>query len=175
MIILNRLMRLAPLYYFTVLFFWKFMPLFGGDGPAFFQYDSSTQCSQNWVWHFLFINNLIPWSSPDNCMHWTWYVANDMQFFLLLPMLSTLYYSKRKVFYIAMGTIAILSLIFQMSVILAHKLSISYFTYRDEYWSIYYVKPYARICPYLLGVLSGCVYFTYKYDQPENQRLALTL
>ena len=37
--VLNRLVRLAPLYYFTLLFFWRFMVLLGGDGPMFFGYD----------------------------------------------------------------------------------------------------------------------------------------
>jgi len=45
-IYLNRLMRLWPLYIFTILFFWRFMPIFGGDGPMFFMYESVTECSQ---------------------------------------------------------------------------------------------------------------------------------
>lgn len=38
-IILNRYMRLFPLYFFSLFFFWKFIVLFGGDGPMFFMYD----------------------------------------------------------------------------------------------------------------------------------------
>ena len=38
MIILNRLVRLLPTYMFALLFFWKFLPQFGGDGPMFYQY-----------------------------------------------------------------------------------------------------------------------------------------
>jgi peptidoglycan/LPS O-acetylase OafA/YrhL len=38
-IILNRYMRLFPLYFFTLIFFWQFIVLFGGDGPMFFMYD----------------------------------------------------------------------------------------------------------------------------------------
>ena len=39
MIYLNRIMRLLPVYMFTLLFFWKFLVLFGGDGPLFFLYN----------------------------------------------------------------------------------------------------------------------------------------
>lgn len=38
-IILNRYVRLFPMYLFTLLFFWKVLTLFGGDGPMFFMYD----------------------------------------------------------------------------------------------------------------------------------------
>jgi len=34
----NRFIRLWPLYTFTLLFFWRGMPLFGGEGPLFFEY-----------------------------------------------------------------------------------------------------------------------------------------
>lgn len=35
-IYLNRLMRLLPTYFFALLFFWKFLKLFGGEGPMFY-------------------------------------------------------------------------------------------------------------------------------------------
>lgn len=37
-LILNRFMRLIPLYFFTLVFFWRFITLFGGEGPLFFEY-----------------------------------------------------------------------------------------------------------------------------------------
>ncbi len=55
-----------------------------------------------------------------------------------------------------------------MSVILANDLSISYFTYKDEYWTIYYVKPYSRMPVYLIGVLAAVSYFSYKYEDIET-------
>jgi len=35
---LLRMTRLWPLYIFSLLVFWRFVVLFGGDGPMFFQY-----------------------------------------------------------------------------------------------------------------------------------------
>jgi len=35
-IYLNRVVRLLPLYLFAMLFFWRIVVLFGGDGPMFF-------------------------------------------------------------------------------------------------------------------------------------------
>lgn len=59
-----------------------------------------------------------------------------------------------------------------MSVILANDLSVSYFTYNDEYWTVYYVKPYARIPVFLIGILAGCSFFTWKHEDPESQAVA---
>jgi len=36
MLILNRAIRLWPLYAFTLIFYWRFIVLFGGEGPMFF-------------------------------------------------------------------------------------------------------------------------------------------
>ena len=37
-IIFNRYIRLFPLYFFSLFYFWKIMVLFGGEGPVFFRY-----------------------------------------------------------------------------------------------------------------------------------------
>jgi peptidoglycan/LPS O-acetylase OafA/YrhL len=37
-VIMNRLVRLWPSYAITLLFGWKIMTLFGGEGPTFFMY-----------------------------------------------------------------------------------------------------------------------------------------
>jgi peptidoglycan/LPS O-acetylase OafA/YrhL len=75
-IYLHRYLRLIPVYVCVLLFFWRVIPLFG-SGPMFFMYEKTHECSKYWAWHLLFINNLIPWNANDNCMNWTWYLAND--------------------------------------------------------------------------------------------------
>ena len=53
---------------------------------------------------------------------------------------------------------------------MANQLSASYFTYSDDYWTVYYVKPYSRINQFLIGVLSGCLYYSYQreWEQPSK-------
>ena len=128
-IYLNRIVRLLPLYLFAMFFFWKFLVLYGGDGPLFYQYHDNTQCQKFWFWHVVFLNNLVPWSEHDTCLPWTWYIANDFQFFLLLPFLSQLYFEKRQTFYYTLAGIAGGNSLIQMIVILANSLSVSYFTF----------------------------------------------
>lgn len=107
MLYLNRLVRLLPLYMFVMFFFWKFLVLYGGDGPLFYQYHTNTECQRFWFWHAIFLNNLVPWAEHDNCLPWTWYLANDFQFFLILPILAYMYIEeeKRKRFYYVIGGI----------------------------------------------------------------------
>jgi peptidoglycan/LPS O-acetylase OafA/YrhL len=92
MLVLNRLVRLAPMYYFTLIVFWLVVVLCGGEGPLFFEFNNMNNCEDNWLWHLLFVNNLIPWRQRDTCMSWTWYLACEMQFFLILPVLVELYF-----------------------------------------------------------------------------------
>jgi len=163
-ILMNRYVRLFPLYFFTLFFFWKFIVVFGGDGPMFFMYSEVNGCSQNWFWHLLYLNNVIPWNGTDWCMGWTWYLANDFQFYLTVPILVSLYYRKRKAFYITVFLVMFLCGVVEMTVVMANSLSPSYLVYSDDYWSLYYVKPYSRFNQFLLGVLSGCLYYSYQRE-----------
>jgi hypothetical protein len=38
----------------------------------------------------------------------------------------------------------------------------SYLSGTDEYWTLYYYKPFSRIHSYLIGVFFGSAYFTFK-------------
>ena len=61
--------------------------------------------------------------------------------------------------------------LFSISLIVKNSLSASYFTYKDEYWTIYYEKPYARLPAYLIGVVWGCSYYSYKHEREEEDQL----
>lgn len=168
MLILARFARLWPLYVFTLLFFWRIIPLFGGEGPMFSEYENVNECSEHWIWHLTFINNMVPWASRDGCMPWTWYLACDMQFFIMVPFLVQCYYSNRQRFWVLMISLWTIAALFSISVIVKNSLSASYFTYNDEYWTIFYEKPYARAPAYLIGVVWGCSYYTYKHEREEE-------
>lgn len=68
-----------------------------------------------------------------------------MQFFVILCVMVHLYSQQRKYFYFAMGGVAAICVIIQLVIILTNDLQASYLTYQDEYWSLYYYKPYTRI------------------------------
>ena len=162
MLIFTRWWRIWPLYFFALLVFWRFIPLLG-TGPLFFAY-AQNDCDANWIWHLTFLNNIIPWKTRDGCMNWSWYLACEMQFFLLLPHLVETYSKNRPKFWFWIVFWWSVSNIFSIGVIANNDLEASFFAYKDEYWTLFYEKPYARLPCYLVGVVWGCSYFSYKYE-----------
>lgn len=106
LIYLHRFLRLVPLYMLTMLIYWFLMSI-AGTGPIFFMYkeEGTKYCSKVWWTHILFINNFYEIDPKINdCMGWTWYLANDFQFFLLVPLLAWLLFHKRGLGLIFIGT-----------------------------------------------------------------------
>lgn len=87
----------------------------------------------------------------------------------MLPIFVGLYYNgeQRPKFYKTLATIAGVCTFVQWIVIIVNSLSVSYFTYKDEYWTVYYVKPYSRLPVFLVGVIAGCSYYTFKKESEE--------
>jgi len=161
--VLSRYLRLAPMYYFMIFFMWKFLMLFGGKGPRFYQYEDNHSCSETWFWHFTFLNNMFPWKQSSNCLQETWYLANDLQFFAVLCFLVSIYQQQKKKFYMVILLIFLVCAIWQIIVISHNTLSASFLTNEDEYWTLYHFKPFNRIQGYLIGVCLGCEYYSFKY------------
>jgi hypothetical protein len=61
-----------------------------------------------------------------------------------------------------------LSSLIVLIVILKNDISASYFTYKDAYWTVLYEKPYARMMCYLVGVASGCTYYSFKHEKTAS-------
>ena len=100
-------------------------------------------------------------------MNWTWYLACEMQFFILVPFLVECYYQNRQRFWAFLIFIWSTASIIALSVIIKNDLSASYFTYKDEYWTVFYEKPFARVPAYLIGVVFGCSYYSWKHERDE--------
>jgi len=102
-------------------------------------------------------------------MQWTWYLACDMQFYLLVPVLASIYYHNRGNFWISVSLLWFTCGVISALVILRNEFSASYFTYKDSYWTVFYEKPWARFPAYLVGIITGCSYYTYKHEQRFSQ------
>ena len=74
-------MRLYPMYIVIFLLIYNILPMLA-QGPFF--YDNlfiKNDCNRNWWRNLIFINSYS--KTTDMCAVWTWYVANDMHFFLI--------------------------------------------------------------------------------------------
>ncbi|KAN0033258.1 hypothetical protein ACTA71_002682 [Dictyostelium dimigraforme] len=165
--VVHRFIRLSPLYYFIILFSMWVAPMIG-SGPIFYQYYQFTNlgCSSSWWTNFLYFNNLYSTLATE-CYAVSWYLANDMQFFLLTPILLILF-RKWKLG----GWLLTLSLIFASVIgttIIANKYQLAPFfdifapasqssLDGSQFITDIYQKPWNRIGPYLIGVLVSFIY-----------------
>jgi len=58
------------------------IPMLSNNGPVFYLNQLwKNKCKEHWWHNILFISNYE--SAAEQCAGWTWYVSNDMQFYLL--------------------------------------------------------------------------------------------
>ncbi|KAH8280767.1 hypothetical protein KR054_010700, partial [Drosophila jambulina] len=87
---LHRYLRLTPIVALAILVYTKMLPLLV-DGPVsdyvgFFNY---SLCRKTWFWTLLYVQN---YATNDTCLGHTWYLAVDMQLYLLSPILLIVLY-----------------------------------------------------------------------------------
>ncbi|KAJ7323148.1 hypothetical protein OS493_032152 [Desmophyllum pertusum] len=159
----HRFWRLTPTYMFCLLFFDK-MTGFLGEGPMWYGAQGESPCAKYWWTNLLYINNFYPTSMNDTCMLWTWYLANDMQFYIIAPaILFTAYRFRLRGLLLIVGVLTGISFI-TTAVLFSH-----YDLAADtlgpaaqaktaagiDSQSLTYEKPYCRIAPYLVGMVLG--------------------
>ncbi|XP_050471975.1 nose resistant to fluoxetine protein 6-like [Bombus huntii] len=147
--IVKRYIRLTPAYFVVILitilnFTWDdhvsvLLPI---EHPH-------TKCSKYWWTNILYINNFYRWD--ELCLTWSWYLPNDMQFFVFgtfLLMLSITHYN------IAMG-IGIVTLLSSIGSLVYTGYTLNYQPTLDGQYrtmSEIYIRPWCRIPPYLIGM-----------------------
>jgi peptidoglycan/LPS O-acetylase OafA/YrhL len=163
---IHRYLRLTMVYAF-VLFFWWTLTVYLGSGPEWYllagkgsaNYEA---CNKYWWTNILYINNFYPWKLGDECMGWTWYLANDMQFFILAPLvLIPLYFSFP--IGLAIAAIMLCATLATNGAIAGTQKFLANADLPDpsnvNQSDDIYVKPYCRAAPYLVGIVLGFILF----------------
>ena len=163
---IHRYLRLTMVYAF-VLFFWWTLTVYLGSGPEWYllagkgsaNYEA---CNKYWWTNILYINNFYPWKLGDECMGWTWYLANDMQFFILAPLvLIPLYFSFP--IGLAIAAIMLCATLATNGAIAGTQKFLANTDLPDpsnvNQSDDIYVKPYCRAAPYLVGIVLGFILF----------------
>ncbi|XP_035216417.1 nose resistant to fluoxetine protein 6-like isoform X2 [Stegodyphus dumicola] len=165
---LHRIIRITPVYLFLLGFnilIFKYL----GSGPFWGEAANVTECKKNWWWNLLYINNFLPIDSM--CLTWTWYLANDMQFFVLnsslLYILWRWNYLGISIFFsLLVGSWSLTWYISYHYSILPLFYGISnatnYVDYKEKLvlgWNLIYSKPYCRIGPYFIGVFLAYILY----------------
>ncbi|KAL6448079.1 hypothetical protein ACFW04_000249 [Cataglyphis niger] len=111
-------------------------------------------CEKYWWRNLLYINNLF--DHKELCMSWSWYLANDMQFFIIgitLLILSTIYFYTAAFILIALliGSIVLsgyISYIYEYVPILSEMYKLL---------DVLYYPPWVRIGPYIIGIIAAYI------------------
>ena len=158
----HRLLRLSPAYYLSVFIYFKVLPHVG-SGPLWIFMDVR-QCEKYWWTNILYINNFYPTVMYEQCDLVTWYLANDMQFFIISPIFLLLLYQFWKtglatIVGIMIASIAILGTLAGIQNSNANIVIDTLETESSFDISNIYQKPYCRINSYLIGIVLGFVLY----------------
>jgi peptidoglycan/LPS O-acetylase OafA/YrhL len=160
MAFLHRYIRLLPLYLMVIYGVTCLLPYLGSgavySGAEMLNYS----CLKLGWYNLLYVNNLVEYTLPEHmCAGHTWYLANDMQFFVLSIFIYFLLNEQKLIRNICLFLLFIASCI--ASTVLA---AINHYRYSDfshasdkpeaaaSNFQDYYIKPWIRIGPYFIGI-----------------------
>ena len=150
----HRLFRLLPGYILLLAWFIGIF-IYLGDGPIWNNgnLQSSVQLwKEQWWYNLLFVNNFFPTSQPMGCFGWCWYLANDMEFFMILPFQILAYKRHRYLGYITCYVILALNIFLVYILWGIYGITVSIFGDNNNLKYLYY-KPWSRIGPYQVGII----------------------
>uniref|UniRef100_A0A1A9W274 Nose resistant-to-fluoxetine protein N-terminal domain-containing protein n=1 Tax=Glossina brevipalpis TaxID=37001 RepID=A0A1A9W274_9MUSC len=162
MMLLYRYIRLTPAYLF-VIFFNDFSSRETFNDSIFQPTIAPNTCNQYWWRNILYVNNFYPLS--EICMIWSWYMANEMQFYIMATILlvASVRYFKTAVLTLtsvlisSWGVAGLVSLKNHYT----HKVANPF-----ESFDFLYDKPWQRVGTYIMGMLTG--YIIHKVKTPPK-------
>lgn len=174
--IVHRYWRLAPLY---ILLFWfqKYLFQHLSHGPVW-DYASSNMTirsvcrGESWLWPLFLVSNLHP--IHQECIMPSWYISNDMQFYIITPLILVCLLKWPKGTWI--GTLGLIGASISarihryMTDPKAQPLELirpGFDLYMRNNWDMYptYIYPHYRIPSHLIGLLAG--HYAYKVLKGE--------
>lgn len=165
----SRIYRIVPTYIFCLFLTWAFLKYIG-NGPLWFDGDMiNDECHDYWWTNLLFLNNFIPDGNGSRCMAWTWYLSNDIQFFLITPVILYIYSKLSK---IAGWCIVCILIIIHVvsSAMISDYFNLALVSNKEDSYDKIYIKIYCRIGAYAMGIVFGLLYFSYKHYEKTSRK-----
>ncbi|KAK9686442.1 Nose resistant-to-fluoxetine protein, N-terminal domain [Popillia japonica] len=157
---LYRFLRLTPAYLF-VLGVNELVLKYAHNNSVFSpaMIDHIT-CSAYWWRNALYINNFFP--QTEFCMLWSWYIANDTQFYLLA--IFILAFAVRNNYFKWAAAAVLIFLVTSWITTFVIAMQYNYVARVEEPFALFdqlYDKPWMRIGPYLVGMATGYILFRF--------------
>ncbi|OQV21128.1 Nose resistant to fluoxetine protein 6 [Hypsibius exemplaris] len=179
----HRYWRLTAAYA-VVMFIYLSLFKYLGSGPQWNPNGMEIDgCRGTWWTNLLYINNLL--YTDKQCMGWTWYLANDMQFYWISPLILFPLVKKPVVGLVMLGVIFVAHIVTTAVISVQYDFPPSMLgngitstgngsstgstanlgASMWDYFNRYYTKPWTRIGPYLIGMLTGYLLVIYKEEK----------
>ncbi|CAH1710164.1 nose resistant to fluoxetine protein 6-like isoform X1 [Aphis gossypii] len=174
LLLLWRWLRLMPVYGLMIAFH-TFVLLHLADGPLWkkIAIQESDNCQNNWWSNLLFVNNYVDADRP--CIIQSWYLACDMQFFIVGIILVYFVWKYQRYGVYLMWATIFFSCLIPACVVYTHQFYptflsyISILNYLPEHksYTALYVPSHTRSTPYFVGIFAAYVYRYLKLDKPK--------
>ena len=162
---LFRFWRLSPAFYIVFLVYWKL--IFGGyfTGPLWFNVGDPgvyvSNCDRVWWKLLLYIHNF---ADEKSCFTPTWFVASDMQMYILSPLILVPLFCFSKIGLAIAGVCIAGSVIYTVTVSWIYEFLPSYsfvgITGNEEaYFNLVNFYPFSHISSFVIGITTGFILY----------------
>ncbi|XP_071139275.1 nose resistant to fluoxetine protein 6-like isoform X1 [Mytilus edulis] len=156
----HRFWRLTPPYMLVIMVSVSLFH-YTGTGPNWPTGGIDKGCEKGWWYNLLYINNFVE-DNKKKCFGVAWYLANDMQFYILSPLILL------PLYHFHLLGVGILMVFLVGTTITTGVISTHYDIPANnfdagnskDWFPKIYIKPYCRMGPYLVGMYAG--YLLYK-------------
>ncbi|XP_002137011.2 nose resistant to fluoxetine protein 6-like isoform X1 [Drosophila pseudoobscura] len=150
---LHRIVRIVPILAIAILVYIKLTPIVSG-GPYFKGgFHGTAACEKGWFWTLLFVQN---YATSNICLDHSWYLAVDMQLYLISPLLLIALYKwgKKAAAGIAVLVLLLSSCLFATMMVNKYSLLFKNGTEGDAGRKLYSAT-HTHAAPWLIGFLFG--------------------
>ena len=161
---LNRYLRMTPVL-LVVVGIATTIIMYTGDGPIFkSQVGGMVQnCRHSWWTNIIYLNNFF--EMDKMCIGHVWYLANDFQMFVFSPLLIIPLHlcknlGEKLLILVTLTFIAIPGYVIEHFNFGPGTIIVSQQDGQEKFMDEFYIKPYTRAGPYLIGIWLG--YILYK-------------
>ncbi|XP_034127392.1 nose resistant to fluoxetine protein 6-like isoform X1 [Drosophila guanche] len=150
---LHRFIRIVPILAVAILVYMNLMTLIT-DGPmAYMEYHGKEACEKGWFWTLLCVQN---YAASNVCLDHSWYLAVDMQLYIISPLLLIALYKwgKKAAAGIAVLVLLVSSCLFATMMVNNYSMLAKNGSEADTVKKLYFAT-HTHAAPWLIGFLFG--------------------
>ncbi|RUS70552.1 hypothetical protein EGW08_021681, partial [Elysia chlorotica] len=164
----HRYLRLTPPMMIWIMVVACLVKYVGEGRPGWVDYPSAQLCRDGWWVNLLYIQNL--WIEKLGCLGVTWFLANDMQFYMLAPLILIPWvYRQRTMGYIMAAMLITIHL--ASNAWLVYDYNFDILRPGEGYSFKLYFRPWTRVGPFVIGLIFGYILYRTKCKMHMNKFL----